>query len=214
MSDEKLLSNLLYCSKCFIQTSASPSPFYIGECMHILCSSCFSSPTKCLLCSSPSKFILLAPEFTSKLLKNPSEIFTQPVEASMFQLTSALGLIVRQKKEISKLKLYLKKAKDELVRIRGCKEKDERKSLFNFDNDSKKPKETIERIYSKSNINRDDGRRKGNYLNDITNKTLEKKFFTDFKRTEMSLSSSRSSRLTIPKKENDFKYIYRKHNQF
>lgn len=215
MNDEKYLSHLLYCSKCFLPTSNSSDPFYIGECMHILCTTCFSSPNKCLLCSSPSKFILLTSEFTSKLLKNPTEIFTQPVEASMFQLNSAINLVIRQKKEITKLKAYLKKAKDELVRIRSGKQNTEKKSLFNFETDNvMRPKETIDKIYSKSNVGLQNDRKKGNYLNDITNKALEKKFFTNYKQADMSLSSSKSSRLTIPKQENEFKYVYRRQNQF
>lgn len=215
MNDEKLLNNLLYCSKCFTHIENSSSPFYIGECMHIICSSCFKNTTKCSICSSTAKFIVLTTEFSMKLLKNPSMMFNEPVEASMFQLNASLSLIVRQKKEINRLKAYLKKAKDELIKIRGNQEQTEKKSLFNFDNRETEPRQAIEKIYGKNNIsNNSNLPRKNNYLNDLTNRAVEKKFFTDYKQNEMSLSSSRSSRLTIPKKENEFKYIYRKHNQF
>lgn len=289
MKDEKILQSLLYCTKCY--KSDPDLIYYIGECMHILCKSCISSFTHCNTCSINSNFIILDDTFKSKLKQNPTEAFVEPVEITMFQLSSALTLIVKQKTEIMKMKLYLKKMKDEVLRLRNLKKEDKKNGLFcfgkkddvktrinqiyeknrnecknydletridtNFNSDNKNHLENNNHLENKNyeinnvnhrdyktsdiiqhdnytenhntkennkkhiaseykdyRINENDKRR--NYLMDLTNRNKNKKYFTNYNRTTMSLSSSKSGRLTIPRKKasNEFKYIFRRQNGF
>ncbi|KAM0675416.1 hypothetical protein GVAV_001243 [Gurleya vavrai] len=115
--------------------------------------------------------------------------------------------------------------------------------LFNFHKDEQKEeiKDTIDKIYykdkqkinekefyankkynsvNKENIFEDSlfcarnsvRDTKNSYLIDLTNK--KKKLFTNYNPSEISMSTSKSNRLTIPNKESEFKYVFRKQSRF
>ncbi|EJW04442.1 hypothetical protein EDEG_01312 [Edhazardia aedis USNM 41457] len=302
MKDAKHLQALIYCHKCYKKRS---DRLYIGECMHIICHHCFKTIEQCVVCHSKSNFIILEQNFIEKLLKNPAELFQEPIESLMFQLSSALNLIMFQKVEIERLKKNLEKAKNEITKIKSVKNNDtDRKKLFKFQvnnnaEGNNNPKNVIDKIYYANNneITSDKNREnkyqkneqnkhhfqkthtfkkiqkqkklddnfdsnktktedtsnlktfkesiehiairkdnlkhtrslreqssnlikptknlsaKGKYLMDLTN-TSRKKYFTDYDPANKSLSSSRSTRITLPPKDPDFKYVYRRQNGF
>lgn len=229
MKDAKLLSALIYCTKCYTKHTKDMR-FYIGECMHVICQTCFVN--KCHICASQN-FIILTDAFINKLLKNPSETHIEPVDTAMFQISSALTLINKQKTEIHKLKSYMKRCKEELNAAKSTK--NDKKGMFCFDRNKNEAKNTIDKIYAKNKSIETKNRRNGsdktaisnnekqsidarshktNYLNSITNRIGKKKLFTNYDRQNISMSSSKSMRLTVPKKDEEFKYIFRKHHDF
>ncbi|KAM0687079.1 hypothetical protein COBT_001691 [Conglomerata obtusa] len=247
MSEKQLFKSLIYCYKCY-KPSTTATHFYIGECMHITCKSCFTDINRCIVCQSKNAFKLLDDVFIQKLLQNPTQAFIEPIESSMFQISSAMNLIEKQKGEIAKLHRLLRRAKDEMTRLKNVKIPDGpvKGKLFNFHKEESTDavKNTIDKIYQKSKqmpkkydalrsmndteiknntfcddsifVNRTNNKseikNKNKYLLDLTNK--KKKLFTDYNPGEMSISSSKSSRLTIPNKNTDFKYVYRKQSGF
>lgn len=230
MKDAKLLFTLVYCTKCY-KNHTKDLRFYIGECMHIICQSCFTN--KCHICAS-TNFIILTDTFISKLLKNPSETHIEPIDTAMFQISSALTLINKQKTEINKLRNHIRKCKEEFNRIKCVKQ--EKRGMFCFNEKENVAKEKINQIYAKNrsietmnqkvvdsktdnlqidnNYDTNAKSQKTNYLNSITNRIGKKKLFMGYNRQNVSLSSSKSMRLTVPRKDTEFKYVYRKHQDF
>jgi hypothetical protein len=176
--------------------------------------------------------MLLKDEFKSKLLKNPSDMFIRPVEICMFQLSSALNLILHLKSEINKYKNLLRRAKEELERMKRIgRDKTggpfKESSIFNF---KRRNNVCEDAIMSKVNMlcNRDWDIRN---IKGSCNRTKEERAVsvdnsktllvdpignTPERYTECnngngrSYSSSISSRLTIPHRNPAFKYVYKR----
>lgn len=54
------------------------------------------------------------------MIKTPSQLFINPIDITMFQLSSAINIIAHMKTEIESYKTLLRKAKNEIEKMKGA----------------------------------------------------------------------------------------------
>lgn len=118
MKKGKILDILIFCNKCFKKKIKNDKKLLISSCMHIFCSECVKDPNNCGICNIKSKYVTLDENIYSRLISNPSDLFENAVDISIFQLNSAISLITELKKEISILKETIKNNRAEIKKLK------------------------------------------------------------------------------------------------
>lgn len=190
MNEEELLQSLIFCYLCYYpENKTASTSLLISYCMHVICNNCIKETDYCVICNTKTTFVPLNKSISSKLKRNPTELFSRPVDISMFQITSSINLIEYLKEQIKVYKKLLKLARIEIEKLK-----------------SKNEQRNIKRsINKKESINND----KIKKVCDII-KTTKRKSDKSTSVLDFSNSSYTAGRLTIPKDFNPYKKFYRK----
>ncbi|KAF7684601.1 hypothetical protein TCON_0213 [Astathelohania contejeani] len=158
MNEKTALSLLIYCNRCHkssmdseqdrinIKKDVSKDPlFFTGECMHIICYNCVEEWDICRVCCKRVELVPIDDKFKENIVNNPTESFAKPLETMMFQLSSAINLILYLRNETRSYKNMLKRAKTELDRIR---------QIYKTQNTNEQPIFNFKEAITKTNINK------------------------------------------------------------
>ncbi|WUR02874.1 ring finger protein 212B (R212B) [Vairimorpha necatrix] len=192
MNEEEILKSLIFCNICYYpEYKSKSSSLLISYCMHVVCNTCLSELDYCPICNSKTTFMPITNSLSSKLTKNPTELFSRPVDICMFQVNSSINLIEYLREQIKIQKKLLKLAKMEIEKLKN------------------QPKSNIKQIRTEEKNKNVVNNEKIKKVCDII-KTSKKKSDKSTSILDFSNSSCTTGRLTIPKDFNPYKKFYRK----
>lgn len=130
MNEKKILKNLIYCYNCFSESST----YYISNCMHLICIICIKKNFKiCPICKNKVEFKIFNEKLENQFLNNPYDNLNKPMEILMFQLNSAMNLILHLKDQNETYKNLLCRMKEQLIISKNKNIKQEFRNKKNFD---------------------------------------------------------------------------------
>lgn len=127
--------------------------------MHLICIICIKKDfSNCIVCFKRSEFSILTTKLRGELIANPCVNFNKPMEISMFQLSSAVNLIIHLKDENRKYRELLLRMKEQLQLL-----KEEKNAGLNHYNNEYK------------DLNRGHGDKNGNYFPQVSRRNKEER---------------------------------------
>lgn len=207
MNQDDILNSLIFCNVCYYphnnnklaqcssKVAYNKFDLLISYCMHIICTNCIKETDFCMICNTSTSFISITSTISSKLKKNPTELFSRPIDISMFQVNSSINLIEYLKDNIKTYKKLLNLARCEIEKLK--KESPKRKN--NIRNN---------KIPVDIGKNEDKIKKVCNIIKNSKRKNEKSESVLDF--SNVTDSSYTTGRLTIPKDFNPYKKFYRK----
>lgn len=207
MNQDDILNSLIFCNVCYhphnnnklVQNNSKLAnnrfDLLISYCMHIICTNCIKETDFCTICNTSTSFIPITSTISGKLKKNPTELFSRPIDISMFQVNSSINLIEYLKDNIKTYKKLLNLARCEIEKLK--------KETIKKKNEIVRKKISID-----IGKNEDKIKKVCNIIRNSKRKNEKSESVLDF--SNATDNSYNTGRLTIPKDFNPYKKFYRK----